>query len=192
MKTDGLDDVRRTVWNQRHWKIRERLDIDSVALNLLDSSMLWIPNWQVDAVESVDDLRLDADACWPDLSARVDDSSIGRSSSPRHSGVPTQLLSIGTPFFDLSEDSLRICANYNTSCMVTCEYKKAQHRSWHTAKLNNLYHLKWNINAWDTAMHLHGRHFVRHLEIFNPICIKLCNLCSVSLRTFQWKTKSLY
>ena len=30
-------------------------------------------------------------------------------------------------------------------------YKKARRRSWHTTKCNMLYHLKWNINAWDTA-----------------------------------------
>ena len=43
----------------------------------------------------------------------------------------------------------------------TTNNKKAQHRSWHMAKCNNLYHLKWNINTWDTAIPLHGRHFVR-------------------------------
>ena len=61
-------------------------------------------------------------------------------------------------------------------CYATKYNKKAQHRSWHTAKCNKLYQLKWNINAWDTVMHLHGRHFVRHLGICNPICIKLLQL----------------
>ena len=56
--------------------------------------------------------------------------------------------------------------------------KKAQHRSWHMAKCSKLYHLKWNINAWDTAMYLHGRHFILNLEICNPICIKLLQLMS--------------
>ena len=56
--------------------------------------------------------------------------------------------------------------------------KKAQHRSWHTANCNKLYHLKWNINAWDTAISLRGRHLVRHHEIGNPICIKLLKLMS--------------
>ena len=55
---------------------------------------------------------------------------------------------------------------------------KAQHRSWHTAKCNKLYHMKWNINAWDTAMHLHGHHFVLHIGICNPICSKLLQLIS--------------
>ena len=54
--------------------------------------------------------------------------------------------------------------------------KKAQHRSWHTAKCNKLYHLKWNINAWDTALYLHGRHFVRHLGICKRICAQLPQL----------------
>ena len=43
---------------------------------------------------------------------------------------------------------------------------------------NKLYHLTWNINAWDTVIPLHGRHFVSHLGIFNPICIKLLQLMS--------------
>ena len=62
----------------------------------------------------------------------------------------------------------------------TSEYlnKKAQHRSWHTAKCNILQHLKWNINAWDTVIPLHCRHFVRHRGISNPICIKLLQLMS--------------
>ena len=61
---------------------------------------------------------------------------------------------------------------------IVISNKKVQHRSWHMAKCNTLYHLKWNINAWDTPMHLHGRHFVRHLGICNPICIKLLQLMS--------------
>ena len=61
---------------------------------------------------------------------------------------------------------------------TTIMNKKAQHRSWHTAKCNKLHHFKWNINAWDTAIPLHGRHFVRHLGICNPICIKLLQLMS--------------
>ena len=56
--------------------------------------------------------------------------------------------------------------------------KKARHKSWHMAKYNKLYHLKWNINAWDTAIPLHGHHFVRHLGICNAICIKLLQLMS--------------
>ena len=56
--------------------------------------------------------------------------------------------------------------------------KKAQNRSWHTAKCSKLYHLTWNINVWDTAIPLHDRHFVRHLGICNPICIKLPQLMS--------------
>ena len=56
--------------------------------------------------------------------------------------------------------------------------KKAQHRSWHMAICNMLQHLKWNMNAWDTVISLHGRHFPRYLGICNPICIKLLQLMS--------------
>ena len=70
--------------------------------------------------------------------------------------------------------------------------KKAQHRSWHTAKCNKLNHLKWNIHAWDTAMPLHGRHFVRHLGICNPICIKLLQLMTGVITHNSVKKRSLY
>ena len=71
--------------------------------------------------------------------------------------------------------------------------KKAQQRSQHTAKCNKLYHLTWNINAWDTVIPLHGRHFVSHLGICNPICIKLLQLMSgVITHNSVKKTKSLY
>ena len=71
------------------------------------------------------------------------------------------------------------------------ENKKVQHRSWHTAKCNKLYHLKWNINAWGTAIPLHGRHFVRHLGICNPICIKLLQLMSGVITHNSVKKRSL-
>ena len=77
--------------------------------------------------------------------------------------------------------------------ILTVKYKKAQHRRWHTAKCNKLYHLKWNINAWDIAMHLHGRNFVRHLGICNPICIELLQRMSgVIMHNSVKKMKSLY
>ena len=62
--------------------------------------------------------------------------------------------------------------------ILTRMNKKVLPRSCHTAKCNELYHLKWNINAWDTAIPLHGRRFVRYLGICNPICIKLLQLMS--------------
>ena len=77
-------------------------------------------------------------------------------------------------------------------CHVADLNKKVQHRSWHTAKCNKLYHLKWNINTWDTAIPLHGRHCVRHLEICNQILSNFYNWCPVSLRTIQWKKRSLH
>ena len=57
-------------------------------------------------------------------------------------------------------------------------HKQAQHRFWHTAKWNKLYHLKWNINTWDTAIPLHGCHFCPPSFFCNPICINLLQLMS--------------
>ena len=56
--------------------------------------------------------------------------------------------------------------------------KEAQHRSWHSEKCNKLYQLNGNICAWEIAIPLHGRHFVCHLGICNPICIILLQLMS--------------
>ena len=80
---------------------------------------------------------------------------------------------------------------YKLKCEITLN-KKAQHRSWHTAKCNQLYHLKWNINAWDTAMHLHGRHFVRHLRIYYPSCIEILQVMSGVIKHNSVKKRSLY
>ena len=41
-------------------------------------------------------------------------------------------------------------------------------------------------------MHLHGRHFVRHLGIYNPICIKLLQLMSGAITHNSVKKRSLY
>ena len=69
--------------------------------------------------------------------------------------------------------------------------KKGQHRRWHTAKCNKLYQLTWNINARDTAIPLHGRHFVSHLGICSPICIKLLQLMSGIITYNLVKKRSL-
>ena len=60
------------------------------------------------------------------------------------------------------------------------------------AKWNKLYHLKWNINAWDTAMPLDGRNFVRHLGICYQFVSNFYNSCALSLRTIQWKNGICY
>ena len=61
--------------------------------------------------------------------------------------------------------------------------KKCQRRSGHTAKCN--------MPSYSQLV-LRSRHFVRHLGICNPICVKLYNWRAVSLCTIQCKTRSLY
>ena len=70
--------------------------------------------------------------------------------------------------------------------------KKSQHRSWHTAKCNELYHLKWNINAWHTAIACTSAILYSLLEFVIRFVSNFYTWCPVSLRTIQWTTRSLY